>query len=92
MNSHPSNLHKVPPSVASLACLESGGVDGFRVVRWTPRAVWIEGADIARVVRAVRQLSSCPGAYDPEFRPKVRSARAWADRMETALERAGGAS
>lgn len=71
--------YRVPPCVAWLANIQDGGVPGFREVRWSQRAVWIEGDDIARVVRVVLDLGN-PYAYDPDVRGAVRRAVSWAER------------
>lgn len=71
--------YRVPPCVAWLANIQNGGVPGFREVRWSQRAVWIEGDDIQRVVRAVLDLGN-PYAYDDDVRAAVRRAVQWAKR------------
>ena len=78
--------YRVPPCVAWLANIQDGGVPGFRIVRegkgYPMRAVWIEGDDIQRVVRAVLDLGN-PWAYDSEVRGGIRRAVRWAERFSS---------
>jgi hypothetical protein len=78
------NTYRVPPCVAWLANIQDGGVPGFRIVRegkgYPMRAVWIEGDDIARVVRAVLDLGEASYGYDPDLRGHVGRAVRWAER------------
>ena len=76
-----TTIYRVPPCVAWLANIQDGGVPGFREVRRSQRAVWIEGDDIASVVRTVLDLGE-PYAYDPEVRGAVRRAVLWARAKE----------